>query len=563
MTGVHTVTASVAVPGAPVTLSPSGATVAIDDAWAPYGQIALDCAQPPLAELEAIDPRTPLRVNVTVSDGTVSRAMDLALRSRQIDHVSARLRIEAATDEALLQDLTRVQTTVDTSALAYQASLRALINNVVLAPIGAHLETDAGADADLTIPSAATNVFVNPSVETNTTGWVTATSDAALTRQTTVAKSGTASIRSQVQVATANGVGIFYGASTAPPFSIAVSAGVSYTFTIWVYTAIPNAVGKPSIRWGSSSAVVGAEATAQFAVPVNTWTRVTVTGTAPAGATGAAPWVWVNGAGTLSTGQNAYFDAARFSPTGADLDYFDGSTPATTLYTYAWTGTAHASTSTRTVFGVARDPAMFRWLPGETAWDFVHPLVEAGKLRLFCDTQRKWHLVDPANYKVSGLIQVSAGENAIDATDTISRDGEWFDSVVVAYKWVDAGGVSRVQWDVAGGPGTKTITVEKSSAWPGPGAAAALLQRSQRRGRVLSLGTVNDYRATPGMTLQAQLPGAPLQEGVISALTWDLPTDEMTITSRGLMEINTGAWLYQPVGESWNAQPVGTSWDES
>src|SRR5690606_35426950 len=66
-----------------------------------------------------------------------------------------------------------------------------------------------------------------------------------------------------------------------------------------------------------------------------------------------------------------------------------------------------------------RDPDALKREPGERAWDFLSPLVNAAGLRLFCDEQRRWHLIDPAAYTVSGSLRISEGFNATEAADDI------------------------------------------------------------------------------------------------------------------------------------------------
>jgi hypothetical protein len=254
------------------------------------------------------------------------------------------------------------------------------------------------------------------------------------------------------------------------------------------------------------------------------------------------------------------WDAFRLSETtgSADDTYFDGSTPATAMFAYAWTGTANASTSTRTGL-LKRDAKMLDWEPGESAWDFVAPLIQTSGLRLYCDERRRWLLVDPAT-PVDGQINITAGVNLTDGRDTISRSRDWFDAVVVEYSWNDEAGSSKVAWDVAGAPGTKVLTLRYQRPYPGPGAAASVLDRSRGRGRVLDISALSDYAATPGIAVQATLPASPIQTGFVSAVTWSLPADEMTVKSRGLTDTPATAWMFLAPGVKWTDSPVGASW---
>jgi len=205
------------------------------------------------------------------------------------------------------------------------------------------------------------------------------------------------------------------------------------------------------------------------------------------------------------------------------------------------------------------------WEPGVTAWDFLQPLVEASGLRLFCDEQRVWRLVDPASYKVSGQVNIAATVNLTRGEDTISRYGDWYDSVVVKYSWSDILNEPHVAYDSAGAPGTKTLVKSYDRAYPGAGAAAAILSRTTGRGRVLALGALADFGATPGKSLIATLPDTPLQSGVISTVEWSFESEGelgMTIRSRGLVDTPDTAWVRQPEGYAWEDVPADVPWDE-
>ena len=258
--------------------------------------------------------------------------------------------------------------------------------------------------------------------------------------------------------------------------------------------------------------------------------------TIPAGVTSVWVRLWLG-----STVGNAYWDAVKFAVKGggyaADLAYIDGAQTATTKYTYAWSGTAHASTSTRTdISNTNRDSDAFTWDPGESLWDFVQPLVEASGLRLFCDSSRKWHLVDPATWSVAGTVTIAQGSNVTVATDTISRNSdEWFDSVVIKYSWLNArSGLPSVRYDSAGSSGGKTLLIEKTKPFPGAGAAASFLTKAAGRGRVVDPEAISDYTAEPAKGLSVSLPSSPVQTGKVSAVTWRFPDGTMTIKSRDL-----------------------------
>jgi hypothetical protein len=70
---------------------------------------------------------------------------------------------------------------------------------------------------------------------------------------------------------------------------------------------------------------------------------------APAGCVGfSVRWLLTDNTGGTFGGDHGWMDAFLISVNTGPVGYFDGDTPDTSVATYAWTGTAHASTSTRT-----------------------------------------------------------------------------------------------------------------------------------------------------------------------------------------------------------------------
>lgn len=205
------------------------------------------------------------------------------------------------------------------------------------------------------------------------------------------------------------------------------------------------------------------------------------------------------------------------------------------------------------------------WAPGQSAWDFLRTPVETAALRLWCDEARHWWLTARAPLS-AGSLTLTTGENGTlkSAVDSIDRDGDWHDAVVITYQWTDALGAQQRAYDVAGDAltATKVYSVTRDQKYPGAGAAAQMLKQSAGRGRVLDLTAVADYRAAPGQAFTAQLPDTPIQTGVVSAVTWQLPSAEMTVRTRGLTDTPTTAWIFDPPGLSWSSIPVGIDWTE-
>jgi hypothetical protein len=183
------------------------------------------------------------------------------------------------------------------------------------------------------------------------------------------------------------------------------------------------------------------------------------------------------------------------------------------------------------------EPAASTWEPGQSGWDYLEPLVQPSGLRLWCDERRTWHLSRSETAEDSTLT-LAEGVNLTEAGDTISRAGDWYSAVLVAYSWRNADGDEMTRYDAARTPGvpTRVLSLDYRTAYPGPGAAKAVLARSITRGRAMPVSAVSDYTATPGATVALRLPQTAPQRGILSSVTFDLSTHEMSLTSRDLIE---------------------------
>lgn len=537
----------------------------LDEGRSPYGEIVLTIATPAEDESELLDPRDELRVEVTLTKDWSTgvhqeRTFDMYLHARTIDAGEGETTLTLRTDEAVLIDTMLGGTSVDTSAETHQGSLRAIIDEF-LDRFGAELEPGT-ADADFTITWNATNLLTNPSAEVDTNGWL-ATSGATLARSTTVAHAGDASFR-LTATAASEYFGIFTDTPTiAVPYAIPVQAGKQYRFGMWVYTTHSGKTVRPLIRWATPSADIPGSDSVGVDVPLTPgmWVFAEVIGTAPATATNAGAYPLA--VGPWAVGNLVYFDDGIFHEyAGRAAAPFSGATPADSHYTYAWTGTAHASTSTRTRLD-NRAEDILQWRPGVKAWDFLSPLMDAAGLRLFCDEQRRWWLVNRP-HDIDGQVNLTEAINVTEAADTIdlgeSDTGRvgFAETVVVEYRWTDSAGAQHVAYDAAGEPTGIGFHMVVERPYPGPGAAANLLSRAAGKGRTLKLSALSDLATTPGMSVVATLPGIPIQTGRVSAVEWT-DEDEMSVDSRGLTDTPAEAWVFAE-GE-W-PDVAGISWDD-
>jgi hypothetical protein len=240
-----------------------------------------------------------------------------------------------------------------------------------------------------------------------------------------------------------------------------------------------------------------------------------------------------------AAGQAFGVDGILITPGTELVPWFSGASTGGG-YTYEWSDLANDSVSTRTPL-VERAPELYVWNPGVTAWDFLQPLITPSSLRLYCDELRVWRLIDPATYAVPGLVAI-AGFNTTDAVDTIGRDDAQVFAlgVVVRYTWRDASGYTQTAYDSAGDP-SKVIVIDYARAYPGPGAAAAILARRDGSGRVQDVAALAQWPVTPGMEASITVPLTPTVRGKVTSVEFSLGDDAlMALGSRDLIDIIPG-----------------------
>lgn len=171
------------------------------------------------------------------------------------------------------------------------------------------------------------------------------------------------------------------------------------------------------------------------------------------------------------------------------------------------------------------------WQPGQTAWAYLSPLLEQSGLRLWCDPDRVWHLDEHGAESGAPLVTLGGAGTVTGLRDTFDRDGAWYDAVLVTYTWSDpATGDRFEQRDSAADHGfSRTLHVQHSTPYPGPGAAAALLRRTKTRGRRLTMDAVSDYTLTTGGRVRSSDLGT---TALIASVRWSLPSASMTVTTR-------------------------------
>jgi hypothetical protein len=169
------------------------------------------------------------------------------------------------------------------------------------------------------------------------------------------------------------------------------------------------------------------------------------------------------------------------------------------------------------------------------AWDFIETITQAAGLKLYCDEQRRWYLVDATS--VSGELVLKDTDNVTAFTKEISRNGLWYNQAVIRYDTISEGVIYDNYYETGTGA-IKTLYLEKTNIeFPGFGAAQSLVQRSLTRGETYNMEAIANFDARPRQTLTVDIAGEPVKTGVIQSITWSLPSARMSVDIRDLTEV--------------------------
>lgn len=194
-----------------------------------------------------------------------------------------------------------------------------------LVPYGTTLNTRSGS------ATVTTNLCTNPSIETNTTNWAASGAASAISRDNTNPYIGSWALKVTKSSSAYDGAA----------YTTSANAAQSTAYTASAYLLIPNGVTVDfQLYHDTGTADIGY----LQVVGTGAYQRVSVTGTTRA--TNNTLSVYVR----WSTTDTVYIDAVQIEQGTAMTNYLDGAQSNTDSTDYAWTGTAHASTSTRSVY---------------------------------------------------------------------------------------------------------------------------------------------------------------------------------------------------------------------
>jgi hypothetical protein len=217
-----------------------------------------------------------------------------------------------------------------------------------------------------------TNLCTNPGFETNLTAWTAVGGNPpTLTRDTSRFRDGVASMRVAFNTAHAFTDNASYVIS-------GLTVGGTYTCSAYIYMVTGSLTG--NVSCGISGLSFGSTCTT-----FDAWTRISVTFTASA--TSHTFFAYSN---TYTAGQFFNVDDVLIEASSTLGTFFSGDTPSTPSLTYAWTGTANASTSTAIGLTVAKQ------VPGIVGWNKARLMAGLGGSMYQLDSNALPHAALPA-----------------------------------------------------------------------------------------------------------------------------------------------------------------------
>lgn len=211
-----------------------------------------------------------------------------------------------------------------------------------------NLATNPSFEAASGVVTVRTNLCTNPRVGVDLST-ISATSSGAaptLSRVATGGPTGTATFAS----ATAGGALTHMQVGWVGAGTNLVTPALRYTASGSMRSSLAATVNLYLEFYDAGGAIVGS-VTFAGSISANAWSRYSVDGTAPAGAVRAGIFFRGTAAYVLNSTLDATAVLVEQSPVLGT--YLDGATPAGGDFTYAWTGTADASTSVQRGSGVA------------------------------------------------------------------------------------------------------------------------------------------------------------------------------------------------------------------
>lgn len=569
-------------------VSPAGATVAtlaasdltfsLDEGSAPFVVAQVTVAKPSALQFAMMRPGAGYYLSITADEATVAASTPLLLKiTDRTRTTEGNVTLQAASAEIELQAFT--PSAVDRSNWARQTSVPSIISAVLSASLpwaratyGANaVGEDIGTPAYPTF-SSVTNLAPNGGFEYGTTGWTA--SQSTISAVTTQKHGGTYSL--QISPSTSLN-------TSRATTSLNLSPGTTYTLAAWVrQSAVMGSTANAqrcTIKVSANVSGVVQDLVTSTPAPnvANTWNRVVMTFTMPSLAdAGSVVVQLLNGTPSNAAVVTWWDDLMIVEGDGLDTDgatvipYFDGdTTDGSSGYNYDWQGTSGNSSSSRTAI-VSRDQDSLTWSPGQSAWDFLQPILQASGVRMWslgytvlngAVVARMLWATNSFGLTTSTQV-VRDTYNLFDLSQVDSWSAEfpdgtpmYADQVVIHYTWTDSLNQAREAYDVYPATGKKPYFKELTDTpFAGIGRAQGIYNRISAR-KTMYQGTAWFNRAIePGrqITITSASAAGGSVVGYVDAITVDPFRGTTEFRTKQTVAYTTKSW-YSATG-TWASQ---------
>lgn len=183
--------------------------------------------------------------------------------------------------------------------------------------------------------------------------------------------------------------------------------------------------------------------------------------------------------------------------------------------------------------------------PGQDSWSLLADAANRAAAQVFVDSEAQWRIAPPPVLSAVTSLNLTTGGGGIisDATASLDRE-EFHNAVCLKYVWKDGAGVEQTVYGNAyvmdGDFAVSTIgynTYYEERAVPATqvqadDAARSALAALGRRGASYTMTAVAAYWLRPGQTVTATLPDAEQDRVLVSAVTFNIGSGQMTVRLR-------------------------------
>lgn len=555
------------------TLNATGIVVSQDEGTAPFTTARVSVSNPSALQFAMMKPGAGYLVSVLMYPSTSPEKTATLLKITDRNRTSeGNVELQLASAELDLMAFT--PSSVDRSNWFRQNSVTSIMNYVFGRVFGAtgwarYMYSDAysfgedvGAPAYPTF-SAQTNLLPDGGFEYGTAGYTGV--NATVSRSSTSPHSGTY----VMGIAGSNGSGTPRAELVAN-----LQPGKKYTMSGWFRMSAPmptSGVSADARKITVAASINGVQYTLFRSAQFNnttTWTQFRFTFTMPPLAdAGSVILRFVHGPTSSQSTVTSYWDdLLLLEGDGLDTDgvtpvpFFNGdTTDGTAGYNYDWQGDAGGSASTRTPI-INRDPEALTWSPGQSAWDFLQPILQASGIRLwspgydvrsaviarihYATNAFGLNLTAPRALDTYNLFEL----NQVDSWSAEFSDGTpmYADQVIIHYAWTDNLGVAQEAYDVYPATGKKPYYLDKTDTpFPGIGRAQGIYNRISARATVFQGTTWFDRGIEPGrqlsITSNRVAGGSAL--GYIEAVTHDVGRGTAEFRTKQTVAFTSASWF--------------------